>query len=308
MPWVHLSICLVVEDKTNVLGKLPTQLKKEATMNNRLYISADIEGVAGVVSGEQVSPAGFEYQQAREWYTSEISAICHAAFENGIDEVVISDSHGNGQSLLIDNLPTNVQVVRSWPRPLCMMEGIQEGDYVAAMLIGYHSGGSDRFGTLRHTLHGGAISEVRLNGQIASEMTISAATAAHFGVPVIMVSGDHAYIEHAQSVIPKIEGVITKWAVSFTSARTLMPRVAQQLVTEGAIKALSRLRDFKVARLPDNILVEVVCLQRKAAELLDYLPNVERIDAYTIRFVGKDMIEVSKFLQFLLASGSLTPS
>lgn len=277
-------------------------------MTRRLYISADIEGIAGVVSREQTTIQGFEYRQACQWMTAEVNAACDAALANGIDEIVISDSHGQGQNLLLDQLPDKVQVVRSWPRPLCMMEGIQEGTYVAAILIGYHSGASDLSGTLRHTLHSGAISEVRLNGQVASETTISVATAAHFGVPVIMVSGDHAYIDHAQAVIPTVEGVTTKWAGSYTSARMLMPKLAQQLIAEGTIKALSRIGDFKVARLPENIVLEIVCLQRNAAELLGYLPTVERIDAYTIKFVGKDMIDISKFLQFLLATGSLTPN
>lgn len=276
-------------------------------MSQRLYISADIEGIAGVVSGEHMMPSGFEYQQAREWYTAEVNAACEAAFNNGIDEIVISDSHGNGQSLLIDKLPENIQLVRSWPRPLCMMEGIQQGDYVAAMLIGYHAGASDLRGALRHTLHGGAITEVRLNGQIASETVISAATAAHFGVPTIMVAGDDAYIDHAKSVLPNVEGVTTKWAVSFTSARTLMPKAAQKRVSEGVTSALSRLKEFEAQPIPENSVLEVVCMQRKAAELLDYLPNVERTDAYTIKFVGKDMVEIAKFLQYLLASGSLTP-
>jgi D-amino peptidase len=274
----------------------------------RLYISADIEGVAGVVSGEHMTPAGFEYQQAREWFTAEVSSACEAAFNHGIDEIVVSDSHGNGQSLLLDKLPDQVQVVRSWLRPLCMMEGVDVGEYVGAMLIGYHAGASDLRGALRHTLHGGAITEVRLNGQIASETVISAATAAHFGVPTIMVSGDDAYIEHAESVLPHVVGVTTKWAGSFTSARMLSPRLVQQHIAEGTVEALDRLRYFEAARLPDNIVLEVVCMQRKAAELIAYLPMVERTDAYTIRFVGKGMIEISKFLQFLLASGSLTPS
>ena len=276
-------------------------------MTQRIYISADIEGIAGVVTNEQAVVTGFEYQQAREWMTAEVNAACAAAFAHGIDEIVVSDSHGQGQNLILDEMLDNVQVVRSWPRPLCMMEGIQEGNFVGAMLIGYHSGASDLQGVLRHTLHGGGITELRLNGQIASETVISAATAAHFGVPVIMVSGDDAYIEHAQSVLPKVEGVVTKWAASFTSARTLLPRVAQQQVGEGAAKALARLGLFSARRLPDDITLEVVCQQRKAAELLDYLPNIERTDAYTIQFVGKDMVEVSKFLQFLLTSGSLTP-
>lgn len=274
----------------------------------RLYISADIEGVAGVVSGDHMSPGKFEYEKAREWMTAEVVAACNGAFSSGIDEVVVSDSHGNGQNLLIDQLPDQVQVVRSWPRPLCMMEGIDIGDYVGAMLIGYHSGASDLRGVLAHTLHGGAIQEVRINGQVASETVISSATAAHFGVPIIMVSGDDAYIEHAQTVLPNIETVTTKWSSSFTSARMLLPRLVAEKITTASQDALSRLGDFKAARVPDNIEVEITCLRRNGAELMSYLPCVERIDAHSIRFVGKDMIEVSKFLQFSIASGALTPA
>ena len=276
-------------------------------MSKRLYISADMEGITGVATIEHLMPSGFEYQQAREWYTAEINAACEAAFKNGIDEIVISDSHGNGQSLLIDKLPENVQLVRSWPRPLCMMEGVQQGDYVGAMLIGYHAGASDLRGGLRHTLHGGAINEVRINGQVASETVISAATAAHFGVPTIMVAGDDAYIEHAKSVLPNVEGVTTKWAISSSCTRTLMPKVGQKLVAQGVENALARLDQFKAQPIPENSVLEVVCKQQKAAELLDYLPNVERTDNFTIRFVGKDMVEIAKFLQYLIASGSLTP-
>ena len=274
----------------------------------RLYISADMEGIAGVATIEHLTPAGFEYQQAREWYTAEVLAVCEAAFERGIEEVVVSDSHGNGQGLLIDRLPDNVQVVRSWPRPLCMMEGVDVGEYVGAMLIGYHSGASDVRGVLAHTLHGGAISEVRLNGQVASETVISAYTAAHFGVPLIMVSGCDAYIEHAKSVLPGVEGVITKWTSSLTCARMLKPAIAQANVGAGATAALSRLDSFSVKPLPENIDTDIVCKNRKGAELLAYLPSVDRVDAHTIKFVGKSMVEVSQFLQFTIASGALTPS
>lgn len=273
----------------------------------RLYISADIEGVAGVVSSEHMSPAGFEYNQAREWYTAEVVAACNAAFDSGIDDIVVSDSHGNGQSLLIDKLPDNVQLVRSWPRPLCMMGGVDIGEYVGALLIGYHAGASDLTGVLAHTLHGGAITEVRINGQVASETVISAATGAHFGVPVIMVSGDDAYIEHAQKVLPGVEAVITKWNSSFTSARMLKPVEVQRRISEGVKAALSRLSSFKAEPLSGSIEVEISCVRRNGAELMAYLPCVERVNSHCIRFIGKDMVEVAKFLQFSIASGGLTP-
>lgn len=273
----------------------------------RLYISADIEGTAGVATMEHLTPAGFEYQQAREWMTAEVIAASEAAYASGIEEVVVSDSHGNGQSLLLEKLPDYVQVIRSWPRPLCMMEGVDIGEYVGAMLIGYHSGASDMRGVLAHTLHGGAISEVRLNGQVASETVISSYTAAHFGVPMLLVSGCDAYIEHAQSVLEGVEGVVTKWTSSFTSARMIKPSLVQKAIAEGTTAVLSRLDTFSPKRLPDNIVTEIVCKNRLGAELFAYLPNVERVNAHTIKFVGKDMVEVSKFLQFAISSGALTP-
>jgi len=95
----------------------------------RIYISADIEGIAGVVTREHTRPEGFEYQSARIWMTDSVAAAANAAFAAGASEVVISDSHGNAQNLLLDRLPRAVQVVRSWPRPLSMMQGMESGDY-----------------------------------------------------------------------------------------------------------------------------------------------------------------------------------
>lgn len=276
--------------------------------HKRLYISADIEGVAGVASGQQTTPAGFEYQRACQWMTNEVIAVCEAALDCGIEEIIISDSHGNGQNLLIDQLPKNTQVVRSWPRPLCMMEGIDQGPFDAAMLIGYHPGASDKRGVLSHTLHGRGITEVRLNGQVASETVISAATAAHFNVPVILVSGDDAYAEHAHSVFDDIEAVTVKWAYSTTSTRTLLPQDACELIGQQTRKALQRLPDFQPYPITLPVTVSVDCVSRKAAELLCFLPMFERSSATGVECVAKDMVEVSKVLSFLLASGSLTPA
>jgi D-amino peptidase len=131
--------------------------------------------------------------------------------------------------------------------------------------------------------------------------------AAHFGVPLLMVSGDDAYIEHAQSVLPGVEGVVTKWAHSWTSARMLLPRDVQRQIGTSTTSVLARLNEFNAAPLPDNITVDMRLLSRKGAELLDFLPMIERTDSHSIRFVGKDMVEVSKVLGFLLASGAMTP-
>ena len=112
----------------------------------KIYISADLEGVAGVVTEQQLDPAGFEYERFREFMTAEVNVAIEACFEAGATEVLVSDSHGNGQNLLIDRLPDQVSVIRSWPRPLMMMEGIDE-TFAGAIFLGYHCATTNPTGT-----------------------------------------------------------------------------------------------------------------------------------------------------------------
>lgn len=271
----------------------------------RLYISADIEGVAGVVSAQQARTDGFEFQQARGWMTREVLAACEAAFSAGVEEIVLSDSHGSGQNLLIDELPAKVQVVRSWPRPLCMMEGIEHGRFDAAILLGYHTGATDLRGVLAHTMSTAGICGIYLNGEPASETVISAATAAHFQVPVVMVSGDDAYAEHAQSVLGDVEIATVKWASSVTSARCLRPVDACELIHQKTTRALARLSDFELYSLDQALELEVHCAKRQAAELMAFLPMFERRNATAVACELRNMVEVSKVISFIVASGVL---
>ena len=148
----------------------------------KLYISADMEGVVGVVTDQQLGPGGFEYEKAREFMTNEVLAAIHAARDMGATEILVSDSHGNGQNLLIERLPDDVKVVRSWPRPLMMMEGIDES-FDAALFIGYHSGTTNPDGVRAHTMSSANLADIRLGGQSMPDAGISAAIAGHFGVP-----------------------------------------------------------------------------------------------------------------------------
>ena len=46
----------------------------------KIYISVDMEGVVGAVTGEQLGPGGFEYQRFREFMTQEVNAAIETAF------------------------------------------------------------------------------------------------------------------------------------------------------------------------------------------------------------------------------------
>ncbi len=261
----------------------------------KLYISADMEGVAGAVTGDQLGPSGFEYGRFREFMTREVLAAIAAARESGVSEILVSDSHGNGENLLIELLPTDVMVVRSWPRPLMMMQGIDE-TFDAAILLGYHASTTNPDGVRAHTLSSARYADVRLNGRSMSEAGLSAAIAGHFGVPVIMISGDDAAVAEAQQMIGDVEGAVVKWNYSFHSAKTLTPEAAYGLIADKVKLAIGRLRDFRPFVLEAPVTLDLRFKNYRPSQLLSYLSIVDRPDAHSIRFVGTDMIDVSKFL------------
>ena len=279
-----------------LLGFTHTVMAQEGL---KIYISADMEGVVGVVTGDQLGQSGFEYQRFRAFMTQEVNTAIDAAFEAGATEVVVSDSHGNGENLLLEQLPENVVIIRSWPRPLSMMEGI-DATFDGAIFIGYHTSTTNMRGVRAHTFSSARLTAVRLNGQAMAEAGINAAIAGHFDVPIIMISGDDAIVEEAQSLLGDIEGAVVKWALGFHSAKTLTPQAAYPVIREKVKAAMARIDAFKPYRLDGPIQLEVSFKNYRPVEVLGYLPIVERIDAHTIRFVGKDMIEVSKFLAFIL--------
>lgn len=269
----------------------------------RLYISADIEGIVGVVSRDQLMPEGFEYENARRWMTDTVVNACEAAREEGVEEVILSDSHGNGESILIDRLPDYVQIVRSWPRPLMMMQGVELGSFVGAMLIGYHAGASHIGGVLSHTIGGTAFAEVRINGLVMPEAGINAAIAGHFDVPVLLASGDNVALDEISQVIGDIVAVPVKQVYSTQSAITLTPAVAHRRIREGVKKALSRAGSARPFKL-DSPVLEIVFRNRLPAEYLSYLKGIERTDGYTIRYQGDDMVDVSRFIEFVVGYNS----
>jgi len=264
----------------------------------KIYISADMEGVVGVVTAEQLGPQGFEYQRFREFMTQEVNAAIEGAVAAGATEIVVSDSHGNGQNLLIEKLPKDVLLVRSWPRPLMMMQGI-DASFAGAIFIGYHAGATNPEGVRAHTISSARLADVRLNDRSMSEAGINAAIAGHFNVPVIMVSGDDVVVKETTALLGDVEGAVVKWASGFHSAKTIMPEAAYQLIREKAKKAVGRVKDFKPYKLAGPVKLDVRFKNYRPAEVLSYLSIVERTDAHSIRFTGKDITEVSKFLEFI---------
>ncbi len=273
----------------------------------KVYISADLEGVVGVVTGDQLGPGGFEYGRFRQFMTNEVNAAITAAREMGAPDILVTHSHGSRANQLFEQLPEDIQLIRAWPRPLMMMEGIDE-TFDAAIFIGYHASTTNVEGVRAHTISSASLTAVRINGVEMMEASINAAIAGDFGVPVIMISGDDATVEEARRVIGDMEGAVVKWNYGFHSARTIMPEASYALIGDRVRAALGRLDDFSPYVMSGPVELEISFKNYLPAEVMAYLPNVDRVDAHTIRFVGRDMSEVSRFIAFTTRySASISP-
>jgi D-amino peptidase len=264
----------------------------------KVHISVDMEGVAGVVTGDQLGPSGFEYGRFREFMTKEALAAVAAARAAGATEIVVADSHGNGENLLIEQFPPDVTIVRSWPRKLSMMAGVDE-TFDAAVFIGYHASTTNPTGVRAHTNSSATLTRVALNGVDMTEGAWNAAIAGHFGVPVVMVSGDDAAVAEVRKVIGAIEGAEVKTALGFHSARTMTPQAALDVIGDRVKKGLARRGELKPYRPAGPITVDVGFKHYLPAEVLAYLPMFERTAAHSVRFRAKDMVEATSVMEFI---------
>jgi D-amino peptidase len=264
----------------------------------RVLISVDMEGVVGAVTGDQLGPTGFEYGRFRDFMTREALAAITAARAAGATDIIVTDAHGNGENLLIELLPPDVRLIRSWPRQLGMVAGVdQEVD--AVLFIGYHASTNNVKGVRAHTFSSATLTRVALNGVTASEGSWAAAIAGHFNAPVIMMSGDDAAIAEVRSAVGNIEAAETKRTLGFHSAMTLTPQASYDLIAARVKAAMARRADFKPYRVTTPVTVDVSFKHYTAAETLAFLPAFERTDSHSIRYRARDMVEAEAIRTFI---------
>jgi D-amino peptidase len=264
----------------------------------RVLISVDMEGVAGAVTGDQLGPAGFEYGRFRDFMTREALAAVTAAKAAGATDVIVTDAHGNGENLLIEQFPPDVRVIRSWPRQLGRVAGVDQ-QVDAVMFIGYHASTNNVKGVRAHTFSSATLTRVALNGATVSEGSWAAAIAGHFNAPVIMISGDDAAIAEVRSAVGNIEAAETKRTLGFHSAITVTPQASYELIGARVKTAMSRRAEFKPYKVTTPVTVDVSFKNYTAAETLAFLPMFERTDAHSIRFRARDMVEAEAIRTFI---------
>jgi D-amino peptidase len=248
----------------------------------KIYISVDIEGVAGVVTPNEGQPGNPEYEQARRLMTLEANAAIAGAFEGGAREILVNDSHGPMVNLLPELLDPRVELIRGNIKPFSMFAGL-DGSYDGAMCVGYHAPAAD-YGVLAHTTNGFAFAAIRLNGELASEAMFYGAYAGAMGVPVILLSGDDVTERSCGSLFPGARFVRVKTALGQRAARSVAPSVACAAIREGAAEAVRRCGSVTPYRVAEPCRVEFELTSPTLADICGFVPGSQRLDARTVAF------------------------
>jgi D-amino peptidase len=263
----------------------------------KVYISTDMEGIGGVSTWDvQASPRGREYEKFRRLMTEEVNAAIAGAFDAGASDVLVSDSHGDAQNIDVELLDKRARLIRAWPRPLAMMEGV-DASFAAAAFVGYHASEWTANAVLAHTFNGEI--SVALNGTAVPEAGFNAAIAGDFGVPVVFLSGDQTIGEQVKRLLGPIETIAVKQAIGFYSAVMIHPEESRRLIREGMKRAVERRGEIKPYKLAHPVKVDVTFKELHDAEIVSYIPGVERPKGNEVVFAARDMTEAVKFLQVL---------
>jgi len=259
----------------------------------RVYISVDMEGVAGVAHEDQTDPteprhAG-EYNRFRKLMTHEANAAIAGAIEAGAKSILVNDSHWLMRNLLAEDLNPAAELLSGGPKRLSMVEGIDTG-FDAAMFIGYHARAGTRNATIDHT-YTSRVYEARLNGEPVGELALNAAMAGVHGVAVALVSGDRALAAEARALLgDDVEAVVVKEAVGRFAARSLAPSVACERIRAGAIAALSR--KHSPYTIPAPIRLEVDFALTQMADMAELVPGSVRTGGRSVGYTADDYREV----------------
>nr|BBH95870.1 peptide ABC transporter substrate-binding protein [Thermogemmatispora argillosa] len=266
----------------------------------KLFLSTDFEGTSGIVAWEQIIEGQPEYEQGRLLLTHEVNAIITGAQEAGASEFVVNDAHHVMRNLHPQDLAGEATLISGRYKPFYMMEGL-DGSFAGVCFVSYHGSIGAERAVLCHTYSPNAIWEVRLNGQVVGEAGINALVAAHYGVPIILVSGDDVTVQEAEIVAPAAEKIVVKHSLGRFAAAHLHPRKACELLRAGARRAVERLARGEPLAPPSFTLpvrLEVTFLVAEMADMVCNVRGVERIAARTVCLSGENLLDI--YRQFVV--------
>ncbi len=258
----------------------------------KVYISVDMEGIAGISHHDPTGRKDREYPRAVELMTAEANAAIAGAFEGGATEVLVNDSHGgmfNLDQLELDRRATLLQGQKTWS----MVAGAgPDRGFGVALFVGYHARAGNMLGTIAHTYSFRPVRST-LNGRPAGEAAINAIALGAWGVPVGLVAGDDVLAAEMADWFPWAERVVVKEGAGRNAAASVHPTVARERVRSGAERALRRAigGEMRPLVLEPPYVVEVTYANALQADYACVVPGAERVGETGARFAADDPLD-----------------
>jgi D-amino peptidase len=258
----------------------------------RIYLLCDMEGTSGIWRREQTDGSSPHYQQGRDLLMADVNAAIDGCYEAGATELVVCDTHGGGPNFLIERMDP-----RPWyetPNEFSPLPSIDES-FDGLILMCHHAMAGTQGAFLDHTQSSTHVFDYRINGDSYGEIGQETAYAGHFGVPLIMVTGDEAACAETQRQFPGTVTVAVKRALSRSHACCLHPERARELIRNGAVEAVRKAKTLKPFRPATPITLELTCYRTDMADAAAARPGNERVGPRTVRRVvqtAKQVLEI----------------
>lgn len=265
----------------------------------KVFISLDMEGISGLSEWEDVIPGRRHYEAGRRLLTQDVNAAIEGALEAGATQIIVNESHGPMNNIILEELHPQADVIRGFFKPLCMMQGI-DSSCDAAFFIGYHGKAGSGDAVLNHTLSGLAIHRLILNGKEVGEAGLNAAIAGAFGVPVVLVTGDSQTAKEVEEDIPGVFTVAVKTGITGLSSQAMHPVRARELIRQQAKEALLHRRTVKPLAQKGENTIEIEFTKSQFATAVSWMPGMELIEGRTVRFHSPDLVSMMPVLQAML--------
>lgn len=281
----------------------------------KIYISADLEGVNGIVHSSQTQPEEPGYERSVTLMHKELSAVIEGIYSaGGVTDIFVADAHWDGRNLRQELLPKGVSLISGWQRPFSMMSGVAgkiaskqvvDRGFDGVFFVGYHARSGSACAVLSHTYRAQVFLDVKLNGVSVGETGLNAALAGYFGVPVAFLSGDDAACNEARNLLGSLTCVPVKKAISRYSA-VFPPQIETlESLRHGAIEAIQKRDYWNIFNPPRPSTLTITLFDPAMADAAELLPEVKRVDDRIVEFSHDDY---SVLFRLFLAIGVLGAS
>jgi D-amino peptidase len=264
----------------------------------KVYISVDIEGVAGITHWDEAEIGKEGYPEYREQMTIEAIAACEGALNAGATEILVKDAHWTARNIYPERLPEEARLIRGWNgEPFSMIEGL-DSSFRAAAMVGYHSGAGAGGNPLAHTMTG-KDAKILINGELTSEYLLHRNAAAMRGVPVVFLAGDKNLCDTAMATNRAVHTVATKDGAGGSTTST-HPMAAAKQIRDGMEAALHDDAAHELPTLAEHFEMEVWFKEHEDAYQASYFPGARLVDPHCVAMETDDYYEIGRTLHFIL--------